>query len=142
MILSAIFFVGLDRAIKVYSLVYPGNFRFIGNILKFNPVENKNIAFSLPLSGIWLEVIIAFTIIFLTYILINLIKKQAFAQACFLLFVILGAASNLYDRIFFGGVIDYLDLRYFTVFNLADVMIVSGALALALSVHRNGQKNP
>jgi signal peptidase II len=44
--------------------------------------------------------------------------------ALFLAF--LGAFSNLYDRLHYGYVIDYFDLKYFTVFNLSDVMIIIG----------------
>jgi len=42
-----------------------------------------------------------------------------------------GAASNLADRIFRGGVVDLVDVRVWPVFNAADVAIVAG-LALAL----------
>jgi len=44
--------------------------------------------------------------------------------------VILGAAGNLFDRLKYGYVVDYLDLKYFTAFNLADVMIVAGVIYL------------
>jgi signal peptidase II len=37
--------------------------------------------------------------------------------------LIIGAILNFTDRIKFGYVIDYFSLKYFTVFNLADVMI-------------------
>ncbi len=46
--------------------------------------------------------------------------------------MITGAISNIIDRLSYGYVIDYLSLRYFTVFNLADVMISSGAIILIL----------
>jgi signal peptidase II len=140
MMLSAVFFVVLDRVIKVISLRRPGNFQIIGDILKFDPIENKNIAFSLPLNGVWLEVTIAAAIIFLIFFFADSIKKQTLVKACFLLYVILGAASNLYDRLVFGAVIDYLDLKYFTVFNLADVMIVGGAAGLIVFINRSGKK--
>jgi signal peptidase II len=141
MMLSAVFFVGLDRAIKVFSLSHPGNFQVIGDILKFDPIENKNIAFSLPLNGVWLEVMIAAIIIFLLFIFVDSIKKQTLVKACFLLIIILGAASNLHDRIVFGAVIDYLDLKYFTVFNLADVMIVTGAIGTVFMLFNEDKKN-
>jgi signal peptidase II len=49
-----------------------------------------------------------------------------------LLFIIFGAISNLVDRLKFGYVIDYIDIKYFTVFNLADIMIVVGCSVIVL----------
>lgn len=39
-----------------------------------------------------------------------------------------GAAGNLVDRVRRGGVVDFIDLRFWPVFNLADVAIVAGVL--------------
>ena len=39
-----------------------------------------------------------------------------------------GAAGNLLDLFFRGGVVDYVDLRVWPAFNLADVAIVIGVL--------------
>jgi signal peptidase II len=38
-----------------------------------------------------------------------------------------GAASNFYDRIRWGGVIDFIDVHWWPSFNLADVAITLGA---------------
>ena len=39
-----------------------------------------------------------------------------------------GAASNLVDRLRLGQIVDFIDLRFWPVFNLADVAIVAGVL--------------
>ncbi len=44
--------------------------------------------------------------------------------------IVLGAGSNLLDRIKYSYVIDYIDLKYFTVFNIADTMISLGVALL------------
>lgn len=41
-----------------------------------------------------------------------------------------GILSNLLDRIFFNGVVDYLNLWYIPTFNMADVLIIGGLLLL------------
>lgn len=41
-----------------------------------------------------------------------------------------GALSNLIDRLLFGGVRDFIDLRVWPVFNLADVALTVGTIAL------------
>ena len=43
-----------------------------------------------------------------------------------------GAIGNLIDRILFGYVIDFIDLKVWPVFNLADSAITIGALVIAL----------
>ena len=37
-----------------------------------------------------------------------------------------GALSNLIDRVVFGGVIDYIDLKFWPSFNIADAALVAG----------------
>ena len=66
--------------------------------------------------------------------LLYLSIKKDYIKAWLLLAIIFGAISNLFDRIKYGYVIDYLDLKYFTVFNLADVMIVGGVIGLGWQI--------
>ena len=48
-----------------------------------------------------------------------------------------GAFSNLWDRIFLGHVVDYLDFRIWPVFNLADASMNIGVGLLLLDSWRN-----
>jgi signal peptidase II len=45
-----------------------------------------------------------------------------------------GASSNLLDRFWRGGVVDFIDLRFWPVFNLADLAIVFGILGGVMSL--------
>ena len=45
-----------------------------------------------------------------------------------------GSAGNLVDRLRLGHVTDFLDLRYWPAFNLADVFIVTGVAILLASL--------
>jgi len=45
-----------------------------------------------------------------------------------------GALGNLYDRIRFGFVRDFLDFRVFPIFNIADICVVTGMLLVALRI--------
>ncbi len=45
-----------------------------------------------------------------------------------------GALGNLYDRVFFGYVIDFIDLRVWPVFNIADGSICLGVFWVLLQV--------
>ena len=129
--LVAIFFVLLDQELKVFALagLAGGKISLIKGLLAFNLTKNPYIAFSLPLAGFWLNLGIFLILAFILAIILKNCRRPGLNSA-FLFFIFLGGLSNLIDRLRFGYVIDYLDLSYFTVFNLADAMITFGVLAL------------
>ncbi|MDI6709386.1 MAG: signal peptidase II [Thermoanaerobacterales bacterium] len=50
--------------------------------------------------------------------------------------ILSGGLGNLLDRLRLGQVIDFLDLRFWPVFNLADVYISLGAILIVLATLR------
>lgn len=127
----AIFFVALDRFLKILAVKFFGQPFFLVNdtfSLKFS--SNYNIAFSLPVGGAILNIVVILIIVGLLYNLFFLLKRQDYKKSTYLIFIIFGAISNLADRLKFGYVVDYFDLKYFTVFNIADMMIVGGVAGL------------
>lgn len=128
-VVIAMFFV-VDRILKnnVLKLEFDQSRQIIGNILTFRLAYNQNIAFSLPLSGPWLNILISLIVFVLFLIIIHAkIRQTLDKKSLFLLtFILFGAISNLLDRFLYGAVVDYFDLKYFTIFNLADVMISVG----------------
>lgn len=95
---------------------------------------NNNIAWNIPVPTgifyfIWILIII--TIIY------TLLKTKLFYQKAFLVFVFSGAVSNLIDRIRFSCVVDYIDLKFWPVFNLGDVYITVGLILLIINFLRN-----
>jgi signal peptidase II len=48
--------------------------------------------------------------------------------------VVAGAAGNLLDRLGRGYVIDFIHVRYWPVFNVADVLVVAGGALLTLTL--------
>ena len=55
--------------------------------------------------------------------------------------VIGGSVSNLVDRVRLGHVTDFLDVRYWPAFNLADTFIVIGVAALLLALVVSDRKS-
>jgi signal peptidase II len=129
--LLAIFFV-LDRYFKFLSVRLEDDFYLVKNVLKFTFYPNKFISFSLPLSGPFLNLLVFVLIIFILINIIYLIKKEHFLESLLWLSVFLGAFSNFIDRIKLSFVIDYLEFLNFSVFNLADAMIVLGCFFIIL----------
>lgn len=50
--------------------------------------------------------------------------------------VLSGAISNLIDRVYYGCVIDFIDLKVWPVFNLADIFICLGVLLLIIKLNK------
>lgn len=116
---------------KIFSVSFIGEY-FIFDFLKLKLATNSGIAFGLNLNY---NLIILFYLIImpsLLYILFLEYKRKNNYNILGLTFIIFGSFSNLVDRLFYGQVIDYIDLKYYSVFNLADVMIVFGVAVIIL----------
>jgi len=95
-----------------------------------NTFCNKNLAWSVSVpAGIfcfaWTAIVAA--------LIYMLFKTEKYYQKIFLAMIFSGAISNLIDRLRFGCVVDYIDLKFWPVFNLGDVSITLGILLLVLS---------
>jgi len=137
----AMFFLA-DQYLKFLAIIlWPAHpKKIIGNLLTFNFVPNYNIAFSLPLGGIWLNILITIIIIaILSYLIFNY-KHLSKLEIISFSGILLGAAGNLIDRLKYGYVIDYLDLKWFTVFNLSDVLISFSTIALFIYLLKTPKK--
>jgi len=135
-LLLVIFFIGLDNFLKKLALKgdLTGEKCLISNIFCLNFIPNYNISFSLPLNGFWLIFTLALILLFLLVYLVYLIKTKDENKAYLLTILLIGAIINLLDRIKYGYVIDYFDLRYFTIFNVGDTMISGSVLILIILV--------
>lgn len=119
-IFSLVILFLIDRVLKIYfwqhtSLAY----------------LNQNISFSLPIGRYFLWPILFLLIIFVYFqCLKNYQKNTKHFYAWGL--ILIGAVSNILDRLHYGGVIDFISVPYFTVFNLSDVFIFCGVVYLLI----------
>lgn len=58
--------------------------------------------------------------------------KEFYLNKIGLSFILGGAMANLIDRYNHGCVIDFIDLKFFPVFNLADIFITIGAIIIIM----------
>lgn len=101
---------------------------------RFHLVTNSQLAFSIPINQV--VIIILATIVmgaFLQYFAIC-VRDGLYGNLWAANFVIWGAFSNLYDRVSRGFVVDYIHLGSMPVFNLSDLAIVFGLIALLVMV--------
>jgi lipoprotein signal peptidase len=115
-------FVLLDLILKQMALVVWTSPVFIFGQVGWAPILNPGIAFSIPMPNL---VIIIFTLLILGFFCYLLTATKDKVAQLGLVLAIFGALSNLIDRIFYQSTIDYLQV-YISVFNLADVLIVTG----------------
>ena len=110
----------------------------INNIFHITYVSNTGAAFGLfKNSAIIFIIISVVAIVFIAGLILRSIKRAEFmADPIFdsgLILIISGAIGNLIDRLKFGYVIDFIDVRIWPVFNIADTSITIGTLLLILS---------
>lgn len=107
---------------------------FGNELIKIEIAENKGIAFGIN-SGNNKNIII--TIIVLI-IIINFIRNQIeridTKTNISVSMILAGGISNLIDRIFRGYVVDFINLKNFAIFNIADIFIVIGWILLIIFI--------
>ena len=121
----------IDQLIKLFIKTnITKDIVIIPKIFKITNVINTGAAFSILRNNNTLLILI--TIIIL--VLLNYyIKKTNIENDYFELGIILGGiVGNLFDRLLYNGVIDYIEISNFPVFNLADSLIVLGIILLII----------
>jgi lipoprotein signal peptidase len=132
----------LDRKSKIWVLSYlkPKVNIDILPFFKLTYVQNTGAAFGSFQNGntilIFVSIIILFALIKYRKELFTLGKLASWGW----LFIIGGALGNLYDRIFLGSVVDFINFVVWPVFNVADSFITVGAIMLALCILKDEYK--
>ena len=126
-----------DRALK--SVVTASAFRPRGGRLaSFELFLNSGIAFSLPLPAAVFWPLAAAAFAALAWALIAAGRSGRYRRLLApLVLVLLGAVSNLWDRLTVGATVDYLIFLRTSAVNLADAMIVIGLAVIVLAVRKD-----
>ena len=149
-----VFFIFLvDRISKLYILSILENFGNvninINSYINFVLVWNSGIAFGL-LSFDQSEIynLITIFIIFINLLIVYLIIKLKDIRAYFFLIVLGGSLGNLFDRIYYSAVLDFIDISFknfhWFIFNVADIFISIGIICLIfaeLLIYKRNNEN-
>lgn len=134
----------LDQATKLlvnFLLPEGESVVLLPGVLYFTHVRNYGAAFGLMnnRTGLFILVtVVAIAIIVLAYRRLAADRRATLRWALALQFG--GALGNLIDRLRAGYVTDFIDLRIWPVFNLADVAIVAGVFLLCWEMLRSAQE--
>ena len=134
----------LDLATKIWAvsaLSHRPNIKVLGSFFQLTLVRNSGAAFSFATNAtIFLTIFAAFVLITIFYFSPRITSK---GWAVVLGLVMGGIIGNLVDRIFRepgvlrGHVIDWMQLPYWPIFNIADSAIVIAALISMVLTARN-----
>ena len=123
---------------------------YVNSFLNLYLVWNKGIGFGLlSFNEKSTYDIITFIILLINLIIIYLIYIEKTSKIYFLLAILGGSLGNLFDRIYYNAVPDFIDINYkdyhWFIFNVADIFITIGIIGLIIfelfGLNFNEQKN-
>lgn len=146
--------LAVDQLTKWWALesLIPGIPKDLVWTLRLNLAFNTGMAFS---TGSGAGPIIGLVAITIAVVMILFARRvESRVQLVFVAMVIGGALGNVIDRLarsgdlgsstgfMGGGVIDFIDLQWWPIFNVADAAVVVGGIALALASFRDAEDDP
>lgn len=141
----AVIAAAIDRITKVICVntLTGGPATVIKGVLSLQYTRNSGIAFSLFASdrGIVTILLTAALLIAIAVYVLKHPETDTLTRAGIWM-IIGGGAGNLYDRIAYGSVIDFIriDLFRFAIFNAADVFVCVGCFMAAIAILLNDFK--
>ena len=138
----------LDRISKFYIILKSetnlSSSLYTSKFLNINLIWNEGIAFGLfSFNENYLYNLLTILIVIVIFIiLIMIIKSEGFKRYA-LSMIFGGAVGNLYDRIFYSAVPDFIDFHikdfHWFIFNVADIFITIGVIIMILSEFRGNK---
>ena len=131
----------LDRVTKIYIINLGESANvvdiYLTSYLNLYLIWNNGIAFGfLSFDNSTVYNLITIIIMIIIFIIILLINKARDKTVYFLLFILGGALGNLFDRIYYSSVPDFIDFHikgfHWFIFNVADIFVSIGVLCLIL----------
>ena len=131
----------LDRISKIYVInldkKFLGSEIFSSKYLNISLIWNEGIAFGLlSFDQDNLYNILTLLIILIIFFIFVMIIKSSGIKKYALLMILGGAIGNVFDRIFYNAVPDFIDLHignfHWFIFNVADVFITLGVIFMIL----------
>jgi len=134
---AAVFLV--DQWSKVFVTQYvqstgQGQVSLFGGAVLIRPIQNPGAAFGILPNQTWLLTVVAAVIIGALVVSYRRLARGPLSLRIGLAMILGGAVGNLLDRVRLGSVRDFIDLRWWPVFNVADSCIVMGVTVLILTL--------
>ena len=140
----------IDRFSKIFVIYFdstkPTSEIYLSKYLNIQLVWNEGIAFGLfSLTNKFIYNILTLIIIFFILVIFFIANKSKGYKKYSFLLILGGAFGNLFDRIFYKAVPDYLDFHignfHWFIFNVADIFISIGVILVIFSEIFDNNKN-
>ena len=131
------FGIVLDQVTKLLAVNFlkgEPSVNIIGSFLRLSYVENTGMAFGMMKNARWLFMTVSVLAILAMLVYLFLAKNQPKLYTVSVSIIASGGIGNMIDRIALGYVIDFVDVKYFAVFNGADSLVCIGAGLLILAM--------
>lgn len=119
--------------------------KIIGDFLKLSYVENTGMAFSMLSNARWVFMSVSTLAILAMLFYLLFAKDQPTLYMIAVSIIASGGIGNMIDRFFLGYVIDFVNVKYFAVFNGADSLVCIGAglliLAMLLDIIKDAKRH-
>ena len=131
----------IDQATKYFAFnINEFQYSMIPGFFDFMPVINHGIAFGIFSEYFLTKAICFFTVLFLIGLLwVIKFKRKIYKSILPEILILSASLSNLFDRIFYGGVLDFINIKVisgysFPIGNLADILIVCSVTWLIIDL--------
>ncbi|GAB3822200.1 hypothetical protein GCM10028820_32070 [Tessaracoccus terricola] len=140
--------LGLDQLTKhaaLANLEWGRPVEVLGPVLRFTLISNPGAAFGLG-SGSTLALSIFAILAFVAALVVALPRIGRMSHAVALGLLLAGITGNLHDRLLrepsplYGHVIDFIQLPYFAIFNIADICITAAAVLIIVLSFRHREE--
>lgn len=137
-VICYVFFIFTDlylSNILVDKLVH--GYRLSNPVFSLNYIKNTGAAFSILQNSRELLIILSMiALVLLALHVIHNLKSISLKYCFFIALLSAGIAGNLHERIIYGYVRDYFQLNFinFPVFNISDILINVGVIALIIMI--------
>ena len=130
----------IDRWSKAFFLNNPTTYPVVPKWFWLKFQLNSDMALSLPLFPIVYYSLVGIVLGILAVKAVRKWHEQILAEFTCIVVIMAGAFSNLADRYWYGGVIDFVGGRLGHVFNIADAMIVVSVVVWMLLLWKHDRK--
>ncbi|MBL7070681.1 MAG: signal peptidase II [Candidatus Omnitrophica bacterium] len=129
--------IALDQATKFLAssnLKLNETIPILKGVFHITLIHNSGAAFGMFKGMLPVFILLSILTIFIIVLNSRKLRSSSLYLKAGLLLILAGTTGNLIDRLRFGYVIDFIDIRFWSVFNVADTTITIGGALLAYHI--------
>ena len=128
--------IAVDRITKIWAMTETPRFEVVPGVVGVKFAQNTGAAFSMFSSAPWLVSALSIALVAGIAALLIADRKLDKWTRLGLWLVAAGGLGNIYDRLVYGYVVDFIEVLFmdFAIFNVADICVCCGAFLAAAAI--------